>query len=112
MVTRPYLAEVTLKDMWLFLVAIMLVMLVVGQGGTPAHSARAEQVDDGAISAKVRRALLKEVGINSMRVGVETAGGQVVLTGRVRNEADRIKAEAVARSVDGVTAVDNKLDVR
>lgn len=112
MVTRSPFSGCSLKDAWLFLAAIVLVMLVFGQGGITAHSAPARQVDGGAVSTQVRAALLKQVGINAVGIGVEALGGRVELSGRVRSEGDRRKAEDAARAVAGVTSVSNRLVVR
>lgn len=112
MITRPFLSEYELKDMWLFLVAIMLVVLVVGYSETSAHPAGTEQVDDGATSAQVQSALLKAVGLRAMNVGVVTIKGEVELSGFVKSEAERRKIEETTLAVAGVTSVSNKLVVR
>ena len=112
MVTRSFLSEYSLEDMWLFLIAVMLVVLVFGNVGSAAHPVQVEQVDDGAISVHVRAALFKEVGPGSLGVGIETLGGHVQLSGQVGDEAARRKAEEAARMIPGVTAVSNQIAVR
>jgi len=113
MVTRPFHAEFPLGDVWLWLAALGLIALIVGQAGTPAQTIPArERMDDRAISVKVRTALYKSVGARARHVSVDTTNGEVLLTGHVKSEADKAVAESTARAVSGVAAVSNQLDVR
>lgn len=75
------------------------------------HNAR-EAVDDTMITTKVKTALLAEKGIDSAKISVETDKGKVMLSGDVKGPDQRQKAEAVARKVNGVKEVDNKLEVK
>ena len=43
---------------------------------------------------------------------MQTRQGEVVLTGSVANEAAKMKAEEVVKSVGGVTSVTNNLEVK
>jgi osmotically-inducible protein OsmY len=43
---------------------------------------------------------------------VETEEGRTVLTGTAPNAAARDRAEGMARAVDGVKSVDNRLEVK
>jgi osmotically-inducible protein OsmY len=69
-------------------------------------------VGDTALTAKVKTALLRERGLKSKDVHVETDTGRVLLSGWVDSEAQRDTAVAVARRVDGVTEVKDGLTVR
>jgi hyperosmotically inducible periplasmic protein len=68
-------------------------------------------VDDAGITAKVKAALIAEKDVNGMSINVDTAGGKVTLTGKVPDQAQIDKAIQIARAVDGVKSVDNKLTV-
>jgi osmotically-inducible protein OsmY len=49
--------------------------------------------------------------INDGRIDVEGVGSDIVLTGVLDNEADRVLAEEDTRRVEGVTSVTNELGV-
>jgi hyperosmotically inducible protein len=66
-----------------------------------------ENVDDAGITARVKAKLAGEM--NPFNVTVNTVRGTVYLTGRVAHDHDRTRAEQIARSVDGVSAVRNDL---
>jgi hyperosmotically inducible protein len=69
-------------------------------------------VGDSALTAKVKTALLRERGLKSMDVNVETYRGRVLLSGWVDNEEQRKTALNVARHVDGVVEVRDGMNVR
>ena len=69
-------------------------------------------VDDGVLTAKVKTALLRERGLKSMDVNVETNRGRVLLSGWVENEEQRKRALNVARHVEGVVEVRDGMNVR
>lgn len=71
----------------------------------------AKAVDDSAITAKVKTALLAEPGIPSADISVETVAGKVTLTGKVTDRAQAERAIQVAAMVEGVKGVDNRLAV-
>jgi transcriptional regulator with AAA-type ATPase domain len=68
-----------------------------------------EKLDDASITARVKAKLAQEM--NPFNVTVNTTDGTVYLTGRVSTAADRQQAESLARSVEGVRAVRNDLQV-
>ena len=69
-------------------------------------------VDDGAVTAKVKAALLKEPGLDSLDVSVETDRGRVLLSGFVKSDDQRRRAVKVAGAVAGAGAVKDSLVVR
>jgi len=64
-----------------------------------------------ALSARVRTALREHDETVGVDVNIESAAGQVTLSGIVLNTAERVAAERVAAAVAGVTGVDNQLRV-
>lgn len=72
----------------------------------------ATAVDDTALTAKVKAALLAEPGLKSLQINVETKNAQVVLSGSVDSDASREKAKQVASSVSGVANVIDQLMVK
>lgn len=68
--------------------------------------------EDTAVTAKVRTALLAEKNVKSADIAVETFQGKVILRGSVPDRSQAELAEKVAKAVDGVKALDNRLTVR
>lgn len=71
-----------------------------------------DKIDDAAITAKVKTALIAEPGLKSLKIDVDTAGGVVTLSGTVDNRRNLEQAARVAQAVEGVKSVDNRLNVK
>lgn len=69
-------------------------------------------VEDSVLTAKVKAALLKEPELKSLDVSVETLRGEVLLSGFVKDEAQRQKAVKAAVAVNGVASVKDAMLVR
>jgi hyperosmotically inducible protein len=71
----------------------------------------AQAIDDGAITARVKTALLAADGVAGTSIDVDTTRGKVTLTGKLpaREQVDR--AVRIAASVEGVSGVENRLVV-
>jgi len=68
----------------------------------------AQAGDDTATTAKVKAALAADSAVNGSNVSVETNAGKVILTGALpQSQIER--ALQIARGVDGVRDVDNRL---
>lgn len=76
-----------------------------------AGDATSQMVADATITAKVKAALIAEKNVKSSRLDVETFQGKVILRGSVPEKGQVALAAQVARSVEGVKAVDNRLTV-
>jgi hyperosmotically inducible protein len=68
-------------------------------------------IDDAAVTAKVKSALLAEPGLKALAIDVDTAGGVVTLHGTANTLESRDKATQVAANVQGVKSVKNNLIV-
>ena len=66
---------------------------------------------DAAQKARVRSALGLSRRVSGMKIDVDVQHGAVTLTGKVRTDKQRSKAEKVAKKVKGVVSVNNKLVV-
>ncbi len=71
-----------------------------------------ENVEDASLATDVRLALIEKLGFDALGITVDTAGGRVYLTGGVEKRATQELAEEVARSVQGVTRVENRLTLK
>lgn len=69
-------------------------------------------MDDSAITAKVKAALVDDKNIKSTDISVKTEGSVVTLSGFVESQTQAEQAVAVAKGVEGVTSVSDKLHVR
>lgn len=82
----------------------------------PSMAATSEKVatavDDTALTAKVKAALLAEPGLKSLQINVETKNASVTLSGAVDSDASRERAKQVASSISGVTNVVDQLTVK
>ena len=77
---------------------------------------KAEKVDtamgDVALAAKVKAEIRKDSALKASDISVDSQGGVVVLSGMVEKPEDAIRAVQIARRVDDVKSVENKLSVR
>jgi hyperosmotically inducible protein len=87
-------------------VAVMLSLFSVACGKTAG-----ETIDDAAITAQVKTALLNDSDVGGLRIDVDTAKGVVTLSGIVKSQAEADKAIQIARRVDGVRDVRSTLQV-
>jgi osmotically-inducible protein OsmY len=55
--------------------------------------------------------MLNDPGVGGLRVDVDTFKGVVTLSGRVKSQAERDQAIAIARGVDGVAEVKDAMQV-
>ncbi|AKE59978.1 molecular chaperone OsmY [Citrobacter farmeri] len=69
-------------------------------------------MDDSAITAKVKAALVDHESIKSTDISVKTDQKVVTLSGFVESQAQAEEAVTVAKGVEGVTSVSDKLHVR
>jgi osmotically-inducible protein OsmY len=94
------------------LAAAALAALITGCAGTPTQESTGEYLDNSVITTKVKTALLNAEDLRSGEISVVSFKGKVQLSGFVTTEADRQKAELIARDVQGVTSVTNGIEVK
>lgn len=66
---------------------------------------------DAWITSKTKLSLLTNEGLSATKINVDTVDGVVTLHGKVRSDAEKAKAEEVARRIEGVKQVRNLLTV-
>jgi osmotically-inducible protein OsmY len=84
----------------------------IGCASTQGHEGTGEYIDDSAITAKVKAAILGEPGLKSAEINVETFKGVVQLSGFVSSREDIDKAVKLARDVKGVKSVTNHMQLK
>ena len=70
------------------------------------------ELDDSVITTKVKSALMADNVGKGGDTSVETRKGEVLLSGFVDNQAQADREVQLARGVDGVTSVQNKLMIK
>ena len=83
-----------------------------GQKGDSALNKVGNFMDDSTITAKVKAALVDHDSIKSTDISVKTDQKVVTLSGFVESQAQAEEAVKVAKGVEGVTSVSDKLHVR
>jgi len=69
-------------------------------------------VDDSVLTTRVKSKLAIDETVSAVAIKVETLEGIVQLSGFAKSEAEKRKAEALARSVSGVVDVKNDIIVK
>jgi hyperosmotically inducible periplasmic protein len=77
-----------------------------------AGTAVANTVDDAAITAAISAGLAKDPDLSAIKIDVDTKAGAVSLQGPAPSAAAKERAEQIAKGVQGVTSVDNRLEVK
>lgn len=86
-------------------------MLLILVGCLLAAACQAREVDDAALTAKVKAALITDGRVSATRVSVESANGVVTLKGEVPTSQEKQAAEQAARTVEGVKSVRNEVTI-
>jgi len=84
---------------------------LAGCASTASQRSAGETIDDGALTARVKTALIGDERTKARQIDVETFRGDVQLNGFVDSASAKSAATSVARDVDGVTKVTNNLRV-
>ncbi|ARU31277.1 transporter [Sulfuriferula sp. AH1] len=102
----------TLPNRFAAIFSALLLVSVVGCASTPKHEGTGQYMDDTVITTKVKTAIFNEPTLKSTEINVETYKGTVQLSGFVNSRADMKKAVEVARSVEGVVAVKDQMQLK
>jgi hyperosmotically inducible protein len=97
-----------------------LVAVALAACGKPADTSPAtvttttlgNDIDDTAITARVKSALMSDPQINSYDFNVETRKGDVLLSGFVDNQAQLDQALRTTQAVEGVKSIQNNVALK
>ncbi|HKM96646.1 MAG TPA: BON domain-containing protein [Buttiauxella sp.] len=92
--------------------AILAAVMLVGCVGSATEESTGNYIDDSAVTARVKSALLTEKSLKSSAISVETFKGRVQLSGFLSSTAEVNKAVSVTKAVKGVKTVANDLIVK
>ena len=71
-----------------------------------------QTIDDATVTASVQAKLTGDKASNFSRIDVDTNRSVVTLNGVVRTAEEKSRAEDLAKKVDGVTKVNNNLQIQ
>jgi len=99
---------------WLLTAALTAVVLAGGVACAPTETRQStgEVIDDTALTARVKTALINEPGVKSTAINVEAFRGTVSLSGFVDSEEMAQRAISAAQKVSGVRSVKNDMRVK
>ena len=84
--------------------------------GDPAQTPQTQSnaKADRELLASVRRTIVKDksLSVTAHNIKILVEGGVVTLRGPVKSDEEKSKVESLAKSVAGVTSVDNKVDIK
>lgn len=92
--------------------AVLLGLALGGCAATATRESTGEYVDDSAITAKVKSALIGDPAVHAFQIHVTTFRGVVQMSGFVNNEAERTAAQRDAQNVPGVRAVQDRIALK
>ncbi len=92
--------------------AVSTSALLMACTATPRSESTGEYVEDSAITARVKAAVLAEPGLRSFDINVETFKGRVQLSGFVNSQGDIDRAVAMVSRMSGVTSVKNDMRLK
>lgn len=94
------------------LAAVLLtVAVLVTLGACSSTQPAGQQVDDAAITAKVKAKLTADPEVNPFNIDVDTDAGVVSLRGTVEDPEAKTAAGQLARNTEGVVSVRNEIKV-
>lgn len=94
------------------LASLVLIVSFMGCASTRTQEGTGEYVDDTAITAKVKAAILTDSSLKVLQINVETFKGVVQLSGFVDSAQSMTRAGEVAARTSGVLSVKNNLIIK
>lgn len=80
--------------------------------GVEAVDATAHKLRDAAITTSIKAELARDKTLSALAINVDTKDGSVALNGTAPSAADRDRVTLMAKRVEGVVDVDNKLQIK
>lgn len=93
----------------LLLVVFLGIFTLSGCASTSHQEGTGEYLDNTAITSQIKTDYAFDPDIRSLNISVKTYKGHVLLTGEVQNAYQKRKAVDIARHVNGVKSVEDRL---
>ncbi len=90
----------------------LLAFTATGCAVTREQSTVGQYVDDATITTRVKAKFAEDSTVSAMAISVETLKGVVQLSGFAKSNAERSKAEDLARATPGVVNIKNDIVVK
>jgi hyperosmotically inducible periplasmic protein len=104
--------EVVMISRKKLLLSACVALVLTATSARAADSSMGVKLDDAAVTAKVKAALIDNPATKARQINVDTSHGVVQLNGMVDSAAEKQAAADSAKMVMGVASVDNNLEVR
>lgn len=95
----------------LSVLVVALTMMTATTMAVAADRSVGEAASDAEITAKVKTKLLADKRTDGLKIDVDTQSGVVYLSGQVKSADERKTAETLAKEINGVSSVENNLQV-
>ena len=95
-------------------IASALLLPIAGYTADPPYPADSpkESINNSVITSNIKTEMAKDKQVSAMKIDVETDNSGVVkLGGTAKSQAEADKAVGIARSVKGVTSVQNNIRI-
>ncbi len=92
--------------------ALLALSLFLNAGCSRDDRTAGQTVDDVAITTKVKASFAQDPGVKATDVKVTTRLGVVQLSGWADSEAEKARAEQLAKAVAGVKSVENQITLK
>jgi hyperosmotically inducible periplasmic protein len=92
-------------------VAGVIVFLMLAGCQAMTGKTAGQNVDDAAMTSRVKTALTMDKAVNLTRIDVDTSNGVVSLNGIVDTPEQKARAEDIVQRVSGVRGINNNLQV-
>lgn len=94
------------------LAASVALMTLTGCAVTRDQSTVGAYIDDTAITTSVKARFVDNKDVDASAISVETLNGTVLLSGFAKSNTEKLRAEEIARAVNGVKSVKNEIALR
>lgn len=87
-------------------------IFTTGCAVTRSQETVGQYIDDATITTQIKARWIDDKTVDANSFKVETLKGTVQISGFAKNAAEKMQAEAIARRVNGVVAVQNSIAIR
>ncbi len=102
----------SLRDVFVAIAVALPLVLGAGCSVLRGQESVGAYVDDSAITTTVKARLVEDRTVDAKAIAVETANGNVVLSGVAKSSLEKSTVESIAMKVRGVKTVQNNVALR